>query len=255
MWCSYLGEVSMSSEMIRQQSIPGLEHFAPTEAKECEECGVPFGRPLYSHSQQQWIDMRFCSPECANRWRARERNPLFDPNIRQQHGEKVSAGYRALPRYWENQAERIAQRERGIKQRKRAERNQVLKPMLRDVERLLRRLELPCQCKACLAERNRRYRRRWRKEKPGAARAENRRWRALNRGAEGHSSAQQDQWRFEYYGGRCAYCRGELGHDWHWDHVIALANGGTNWPANLRPSCPSCNMKKRNDDWRAWVGG
>ena len=28
------------------------------------------------------------------------------------------------------------------------------------------------------------------------------------------------------------------------DHVIALCNGGTNWPANLRPICASCNGAK-----------
>ena len=28
------------------------------------------------------------------------------------------------------------------------------------------------------------------------------------------------------------------------DHVIPLAKGGTNWPANLRPACKSCNSSK-----------
>jgi hypothetical protein len=28
------------------------------------------------------------------------------------------------------------------------------------------------------------------------------------------------------------------------DHVKPLARGGSNWPANLRPACKSCNSRK-----------
>lgn len=69
--------------------------------------------------------------------------------------------------------------------------------------------------------------------------AQRRRERKSN--AAGSASLVQIAWRVEYYGGRCAYCGGlyeEL------DHVIPLSDGGSAWPANLRPSCRTCNRRK-----------
>lgn len=33
------------------------------------------------------------------------------------------------------------------------------------------------------------------------------------------------------------------------DHVVALCNGGSNWPSNLRPACGPCNGAK--GQWEA----
>lgn len=65
--------------------------------------------------------------------------------------------------------------------------------------------------------------------------------RARKAGAGGCATAAQVRARIDYYGGVCAYCGGPYE---HLDHVIALARGGTNWPANLRPSCACCNLTK-----------
>jgi 5-methylcytosine-specific restriction endonuclease McrA len=45
---------------------------------------------------------------------------------------------------------------------------------------------------------------------------------------------------------RCAlpHCRVALGGRGHVDHIVALSNGGTNWPKNLQLLCPTCNMSK-----------
>jgi 5-methylcytosine-specific restriction endonuclease McrA len=43
---------------------------------------------------------------------------------------------------------------------------------------------------------------------------------------------------------RCAYCR-SVTDELHIDHIIPIARGGTNWPANIQLACPSCNMRKK----------
>jgi hypothetical protein len=50
--------------------------------------------------------------------------------------------------------------------------------------------------------------------------------------------------------GRCALCLRDItgllasGKEQHIDHIVALANGGTNDPTNLQYLCPSCNLAK-----------
>lgn len=43
---------------------------------------------------------------------------------------------------------------------------------------------------------------------------------------------------------RCAYCRVKLNGSGHVDHILALVNGGTNWPNNLQLLCAGCNLSK-----------
>jgi 5-methylcytosine-specific restriction endonuclease McrA len=47
---------------------------------------------------------------------------------------------------------------------------------------------------------------------------------------------------------RCAYCKERLNGKGHVDHVIALANGGSNWPSNLQLTCTPCNLSKGAKD-------
>lgn len=50
---------------------------------------------------------------------------------------------------------------------------------------------------------------------------------------------------YNKYGGRCAYCGCELKlEEMTIDHILPLYRGGTNYPANLNPSCRSCNKYK-----------
>lgn len=65
--------------------------------------------------------------------------------------------------------------------------------------------------------------------------------RALEAAASGVVTAEQLNARVAYYGHRCWMC----GAPWTCiDHVKPLAAGGSNWPANLRPACQSCNARK-----------
>lgn len=60
-------------------------------------------------------------------------------------------------------------------------------------------------------------------------------------GAAGDCTLDQVQARIDFYGGRCWICSAP----WeHLDHVIPWALGGTNWPANIRPICGTCNVRK-----------
>lgn len=51
--------------------------------------------------------------------------------------------------------------------------------------------------------------------------------------------------RMAIFGWRCWMCGGSFTTV---DHAIPLRRGGTNWPANLRPACLSCNSRKSDRD-------
>jgi 5-methylcytosine-specific restriction endonuclease McrA len=63
--------------------------------------------------------------------------------------------------------------------------------------------------------------------------------------ADGHHTYQQLLDRIAYYGSSCWICKGPFEAV---DHVKPISKGGSNWPANLRPICTSCNSRKR-DKW------
>lgn len=57
----------------------------------------------------------------------------------------------------------------------------------------------------------------------------------------GYFTKEQLEGRISVYGGLCYLC-GKIANTI--DHVIPLARGGSNFPANLRPACFDCNLKK-----------
>lgn len=61
--------------------------------------------------------------------------------------------------------------------------------------------------------------------------------------ALGYCSKASLEARWNYYGHRCWICSEPARET---DHVKPLTKGGTNWPANLRPICRSCNARKSN---------
>lgn len=93
--------------------------------------------------------------------------------------------------------------------------------------------------------------RQWRANNPEKDLVNSLRRRARKMSARGTCSAEQAAARIAFYGGLCAYCR-KAPHE-HLDHVIALARGGTNWPANLRPSCQKCNNSKKDKPVLKWM--
>jgi 5-methylcytosine-specific restriction endonuclease McrA len=93
--------------------------------------------------------------------------------------------------------------------------------------------------------------RKYRKENPEQRRAAHNRRRFRKQNANGTTDKEQFKARIEMFGGICAYCNSPYE---HMDHVIPLAKGGTNWPANLRPACAKCNTSKHaSANWKMWV--
>jgi len=92
-------------------------------------------------------------------------------------------------------------------------------------------------------ERKKEYCRKWQKANPEKRAARNQKRRALKANADGSATAEQIKARFQYHENRCYYC-GDNESCLHIEHRIPLSRGGSNWPANLVPSCPSCNLQK-----------
>jgi len=87
-----------------------------------------------------------------------------------------------------------------------------------------------------------RERQRARKVCPAKQRVYDNTRRARESGADGTCTPAQYLLKSEYHGNKCIYCgaRDNL----TVEHRIPLSRGGTNWPANLAPSCVSCNCSK-----------
>lgn len=43
---------------------------------------------------------------------------------------------------------------------------------------------------------------------------------------------------------KCVYCKQNLGHDFHIDHIVPLSKNGTHEVSNLQCLCPTCNLGK-----------
>lgn len=89
---------------------------------------------------------------------------------------------------------------------------------------------------------------RWRRANRDKCRALLRAYKARKRNSlEQHSPADVlDIFRMQR--GRCGYCRATLGEKYHVDHIIALANGGSNGRSNLQILCVPCNKSKSAKD-------
>ena len=95
--------------------------------------------------------------------------------------------------------------------------------------------------RAANPERMQRAQQRWAAAHPEFQAEAVRQRRARVAAAAGCYSAEQKAWRFAMWGGRCWMCGVPATAT---DHVKPLSKGGSNWPANLRPSCKRCNSRK-----------
>jgi hypothetical protein len=62
-----------------------------------------------------------------------------------------------------------------------------------------------------------------------------------------------------YFGNSCAYCGmsekdciNTHGCVLHQDHIVPVSNNGSYTKENIIPSCPSCNSRKRNQNFISW---
>lgn len=73
--------------------------------------------------------------------------------------------------------------------------------------------------------------------------------------AEGSHTAEDIQRQYQAQKGKCYYCQCKVGDNYHVDHVIPLARGGSNSPENLVISCPNCNQSKGAKLPSEWAQG
>lgn len=110
--------------------------------------------------------------------------------------------------------------------------------------------ELDCYCRECNHVFHKEYRKtsksKERKRKTQAARQ------ARKKGLRCDLTLEQWQAICEAFGFRCAYCGDETGKLYQ-EHVIPLNQGGEYTVTNIVPACPSCNVKKRDADWKEWM--
>jgi 5-methylcytosine-specific restriction endonuclease McrA len=79
------------------------------------------------------------------------------------------------------------------------------------------------------------------RERPILSRVYNAQMRAKQYGVAGYCSPEARLARFALWGNRCWMCGAAASAG---DHVKPLCKGGSNWPANIRPACISCNARK-----------
>lgn len=85
---------------------------------------------------------------------------------------------------------------------------------------------------------------RWARRNPEKTREIAHRRRARWRNSPGTHTSKDIRSIYEQQDGRCYWCQKPVGDDYHVDHRIPLARGGTNAPDNIVISCPDCNMRK-----------
>lgn len=83
-----------------------------------------------------------------------------------------------------------------------------------------------------------------RESNPDSFRLSSMHHRARKNAAEGSHTLADIQRIHTEQGGKCACCGAPLSADYHIDHIMPLALGGSNWPDNLQGLCEFCNISK-----------
>lgn len=94
-------------------------------------------------------------------------------------------------------------------------------------------------------ERTRQYAADWKRANPDIARTHNLNRRARKKSAGGNLSAGLDERLFKLQRGKCACgCKQPLGDDYHRDHIMPFALGGSNTDDNIQLLRARCNLQK-----------
>lgn len=87
---------------------------------------------------------------------------------------------------------------------------------------------------------------RWKKAHPEKVRTHNQNRRAKKREAGGTLSPNLAEKLFKLQRGKCACCGLPLGDDYHLDHIVPLALGGSNTDDNIQLLRATCNLQKQD---------
>lgn len=99
------------------------------------------------------------------------------------------------------------------------------------------------------------YNQNWRAANRKGVLASARRRKARNRNAEGRLTAADIKRQYQAQRGKCHWCSIKVGKNYHVDHIVPLARGGSNWPENIVIACPSCNQSKGSKLPHEWPQG
>lgn len=106
-------------------------------------------------------------------------------------------------------------------------------------------------------EKARKANNKWQKENPEKMAAITRNRKAREKNAVGAHTAEDIQKILNQQGGLCNACGKKLiryrKKQYHVDHIVPLAKGGTNWPDNIQLLCPTCNLSKHARDPVEWA--
>lgn len=92
------------------------------------------------------------------------------------------------------------------------------------------------------------YKKRWAEENLDKVRSSRRNRKARLRNNGGSHSADDVALLLRLQRHKCAFCKKNVVHSYHVDHIMPLALGGSNDRKNLQILCPTCNMKKSKKD-------
>lgn len=93
----------------------------------------------------------------------------------------------------------------------------------------------------------------WKKKNPAKNACNARRYLARKKGAEGNHTAEQIKLLHKKQNYKCAGCFCSIKESYHADHIVALANGGSNWISNIQLLCQHCNNCKHAKDPFDWA--
>ena len=103
------------------------------------------------------------------------------------------------------------------------------------------------------ADRLKEQKRAYQKSNPDVCRTSNRNRRARVVSAEGSHTTKDVRLINKRQGFRCVYCGTATFEEYHVDHIVALARGGSNYPDNLQITCPRCNRRKHTASHAAFL--
>jgi 5-methylcytosine-specific restriction endonuclease McrA len=112
-----------------------------------------------------------------------------------------------------------------------------------NIERIAQRTK---EYREATKEQQRERRKAYREANPDKIATLNRNRKALKRNCEGSHSAADIEAQYARQSGRCFYCGKKVDKNYHVDHVVPLAKGGSNGPDNLVIACPPCNLSKHD---------
>lgn len=206
--------------------------------KTCPRCGTAYPRDLRyfgkdgSHSTGMRRECRSCASKRTHEYRVAHleqcKQKERDHDRRRAEERKE---YRAS-RSEENRAYQRAYHEAHREQRRR-----------RRQERHDEIAENNRRYRAANRERIAAYYRQWCKDHPDLLLQHSRTRRARKLGSAGTHTPADVAAQKARQKDRCYYCHRKLT-DYHVDHVVPLALGGSNGPENIVVSCPTCNLSK-----------